>query len=148
WAPADSVLDESGGALRRFRVRGQGHVDLRPRIVRRQRCRAGGGGCRAPHPARRWPPLPQWRPCRGDCPPPGLAPDRRIPENAALRVVPCGNAMQTSLDERKDRARRWFEELRDRICAAFERLEDEAETAPSPQVAGMAAGRFARTGWR
>jgi coproporphyrinogen III oxidase len=55
--------------------------------------------------------------------------------------------MQSSLDERKDRARRWFEALRDRICAAFERLEDEAATAPAPQVAGLPAGRFARTPW-
>ncbi len=56
--------------------------------------------------------------------------------------------MPSSLDEQKDRAQRWFEELRDRICAAFERIEDEAGTAPSPQVAGLAAGRFARTEWK
>ncbi len=56
--------------------------------------------------------------------------------------------MPSSLDERKDRARRWFEELRDRICAAFERLEDEAKGSPSPQVAGLAPGRFERTAWQ
>ena len=56
--------------------------------------------------------------------------------------------MAPSLEDRKDRARSWFEELRDRICAAFERLEDEAVAAPSPQVAGLAPGRFQRTPWR
>jgi coproporphyrinogen III oxidase len=56
--------------------------------------------------------------------------------------------MASALDERKDRARRWFEELRDRICAEFERLEDEGEAAPSPHVAGLAPGRFVRTPWQ
>jgi coproporphyrinogen III oxidase len=55
--------------------------------------------------------------------------------------------MTDSLEDRKDRARRWFEALRDRICAAFERLEDEAEAPPAPQVAGLASGRFVRTPW-
>ncbi|MBL8664120.1 MAG: coproporphyrinogen III oxidase, partial [Candidatus Odyssella sp.] len=56
--------------------------------------------------------------------------------------------MTTTLDEKKDRARRWFEALRDRICAEFERLEDEQAAAPAPQVAGLAPGRFVRTPWR
>jgi coproporphyrinogen III oxidase len=51
------------------------------------------------------------------------------------------------IDEHKERARRWFEELRDRICAEFERIEDEQAAAPAPQVAGMTAGRFQRTPW-
>jgi coproporphyrinogen III oxidase len=55
--------------------------------------------------------------------------------------------MSEAMDERKDRARRWFEALRDRLCAAFERLEDELAAAPSPQVEGLAAGRFERTPW-
>jgi coproporphyrinogen III oxidase len=46
-----------------------------------------------------------------------------------------------SLDEQKTKARTWFEALRDDICAALERLEDEA---PSP---GM-PGRFVRTPWQ
>jgi len=56
--------------------------------------------------------------------------------------------MTITLDEKKDRARRWFEALRDRICAEFERLEDEQAAAPAPQVAGLAPGRFVRTPWR
>ena len=44
----------------------------------------------------------------------------------------------------KERARAWFEELRDRICAAFETIEDEyAAARPSAD----AAGRFERTEW-
>jgi coproporphyrinogen III oxidase len=47
-------------------------------------------------------------------------------------------------DERKARARAWFEELRDQICAAFEALEDEAPAGLYPG----APGRFVRTPWR
>ncbi len=55
------------------------------------------------------------------------------------------------LEERKERARRWFEDLRDRICAAFEAIEDAADTGPAAapaQVAGKPAGRFERTPWQ
>jgi coproporphyrinogen III oxidase len=48
------------------------------------------------------------------------------------------------LDDRKARARAWFESLRDQICAAFERIEDDA---PAGLYQG-AAGRFVRTPWR
>jgi coproporphyrinogen III oxidase len=54
--------------------------------------------------------------------------------------------MDTSLIQtRKDRARAWFEALRDRIVAALEELED-ALPAGAPFVE-RAAGRFARTPW-
>ena len=46
---------------------------------------------------------------------------------------------------RKERARLWFEDLRDEICAALEKIEDEAEGFPG--CGGKAAGRFARTIW-
>jgi coproporphyrinogen III oxidase len=49
----------------------------------------------------------------------------------------------TALEERKARARAWFEELRDKICAAFEALEDEA---PAALYRGR-AGRFERKPW-
>jgi coproporphyrinogen III oxidase len=46
-----------------------------------------------------------------------------------------------TLDERKTKARAWFEKLRDDICVAFEKLEDDAR-------AGGAPGRFVRTPWQ
>ena len=46
---------------------------------------------------------------------------------------------------RKARARAWFEGLRDRICAAFEALEDAQASGP---FAGQPAGRFERRGTR
>ncbi|MFN4089535.1 MAG: oxygen-dependent coproporphyrinogen oxidase [Alphaproteobacteria bacterium] len=48
---------------------------------------------------------------------------------------------RTETDGRKDSARTWFESLRDRICAAFERIEDEGGGDAS-------AGRFVRRPWR
>jgi len=47
-------------------------------------------------------------------------------------------------DERKARAKAWFETLRDEICAAFEQLEDEA---PADLYPG-APGRFEKKPWR
>ncbi|MBL8551435.1 MAG: oxygen-dependent coproporphyrinogen oxidase [Hyphomonadaceae bacterium] len=49
----------------------------------------------------------------------------------------------TDLPERQERARAWFEELRDDLCAAFEALEDDCDPAlyPGPP------GRFERTPW-
>jgi coproporphyrinogen III oxidase len=45
------------------------------------------------------------------------------------------------MTERQARAQAWFEELRDRICAALEALEDEGAFGTSP------AGRFERQVW-
>src|SRR6202162_1619487 len=47
------------------------------------------------------------------------------------------------IEERKARAKAWFERLRDDICLAFERLEDDA---PATLYSGS-AGRFVRTPW-
>lgn len=44
---------------------------------------------------------------------------------------------------RQRRARDWFEDLRNQICAAFEKLEDDL-TGP---LAGRPAGRFERQAW-
>ena len=52
--------------------------------------------------------------------------------------------MKTELETRKARAQRWFEALRDEICAAFEALEHEAPAA----LYGTTAGRFERTPWQ
>jgi len=47
-------------------------------------------------------------------------------------------------EERKARAKTWFETLRDDICAAFERLEEEAP----PSLYKGSAGRFERRPWQ
>jgi coproporphyrinogen III oxidase len=47
-------------------------------------------------------------------------------------------------EPRKARARAWFEQLRDQICAAFEAIEDEAP----PSLYPGAPGRFVRTPWK
>jgi coproporphyrinogen III oxidase len=51
--------------------------------------------------------------------------------------------MADDTETRKQRARAWFEDLRDRICLAFEQLEQEAPEA----LYGPRAGRFERTPW-
>ena len=48
------------------------------------------------------------------------------------------------MQRRKDEARAWFESLRDRICAAFERLEDELAGTHRE----LPPGRFERKAWR
>jgi coproporphyrinogen III oxidase len=47
-------------------------------------------------------------------------------------------------ETRRAAARNWFETLRDRICDAFEEIEDELADGPH---AGLAPGRFARKAW-
>jgi coproporphyrinogen III oxidase len=47
-------------------------------------------------------------------------------------------------DARKAQAATWFRELRDRICAEFEKIEDELDTGPH---AHLPPGRFARKDW-
>ncbi|MCX5615567.1 oxygen-dependent coproporphyrinogen oxidase [Bombella sp. TMW 2.2559] len=47
-----------------------------------------------------------------------------------------------------DEARNWFESLRDRICAAYAALEDEAASENGPVLKGHEQpGRFQRTSW-
>jgi coproporphyrinogen III oxidase len=38
------------------------------------------------------------------------------------------------IEDRKTRAKAWFEALRDDICAAFERLEDDARRGTAPTI--------------
>jgi coproporphyrinogen III oxidase len=48
------------------------------------------------------------------------------------------------VEERKRRASAWFGELRDRLCTAFEAIEDELSGGPN---AGRPPGRFERAAW-
>lgn len=48
-----------------------------------------------------------------------------------------------TLDDKKTQAADWFQTLRDQICTAFERLEDN-NAGP---MSSKAAGRFKRTSW-
>lgn len=50
----------------------------------------------------------------------------------------------TDIEARKARAQNWFRELRDKICAEFEKIEDELDTGPH---AHLPAGRFERKEW-
>jgi coproporphyrinogen III oxidase len=52
----------------------------------------------------------------------------------------------TVVEALKPRASAWFESLRDRICAAFEQIENEA-TGPFPPETDK-PGRFVRTPWQ
>jgi coproporphyrinogen III oxidase len=64
-------------------------------------------------------------------------------ENAARNTFPLPEASE--LERRKATARAWFEALRDDICRAFERLEDDLpESLPE---SGLTRGRFVRTPW-
>src|ERR1700694_2763130 len=56
-----------------------------------------------------------------------------------------GGVSSAALSDRKSRARAWFERLRDDICAALEKLEDELpQNAPHGEDK---PGRFLRTPW-
>lgn len=53
---------------------------------------------------------------------------------------------EKTLEERKETATAWFAELRDRMCAAFETLEDDV-AAPNDAAGDGRPGRFERTAW-
>ncbi len=65
------------------------------------------------------------------------------PSDLAVSDALASDVVAATLEARKAAARAYFEDLRDRICAAFEELEDEA--AP-PLYRGPAA-RFERIEW-
>jgi coproporphyrinogen III oxidase len=51
-------------------------------------------------------------------------------------------------ERQKERAQAWFAELRDRICAAFETLEDELAGENAERFADTPPGRFERKAWQ
>jgi coproporphyrinogen III oxidase len=55
--------------------------------------------------------------------------------------------LTTAPEARQETAREWFEALRDRICAAFERLEDTLSGPALDLVGDTPPGRFERTPW-
>ncbi|MGZ3297687.1 MAG: oxygen-dependent coproporphyrinogen oxidase [Asticcacaulis sp.] len=57
--------------------------------------------------------------------------------------APISDSASDLLAARRQQAAQWFRTLRDRICAAFEALEDDAPKA----LYGPTAGRFERTPW-
>jgi coproporphyrinogen III oxidase len=58
-------------------------------------------------------------------------------------VSPADNLTET----RKAEASAWFETLRNQICAAFEKLEDDLAGPALEHVQSLAPGRFERTAW-
>jgi coproporphyrinogen III oxidase len=66
-------------------------------------------------------------------------------QKAPLMSQPAHEAtMPVPHEALKDRARAWFESLRDQLCAEFEAIED-AQAGP---LADQPAGRFTRTAWQ
>jgi len=59
-------------------------------------------------------------------------------------ATPPEPSIQDALEEERERASAWFAALRNQICAAFERLEDELSEGPHAE---LPPGRFERTPW-
>ncbi|WP_150494601.1 oxygen-dependent coproporphyrinogen oxidase [Roseibium aquae] len=57
-----------------------------------------------------------------------------------------GGPIPDEIEQKKELAATWFAELRDSICAEFERIEDEIGDRSGP-LSDQPAGRFERTPW-
>ncbi|MGL5116958.1 MAG: oxygen-dependent coproporphyrinogen oxidase [Beijerinckiaceae bacterium] len=64
-----------------------------------------------------------------------------------MTSIPTPLPEVAELDRRKAEARSWFETLRDKICLAFEAVEDEAIGPWHPDTPKDAPGRFVRKPW-
>jgi coproporphyrinogen III oxidase len=64
--------------------------------------------------------------------------------DASVSEMEMRSTAEAAIADRQRRAAAWFEDLRDRICAAFEAIEDDYA---GPDADTIAAGRFARTLW-
>ncbi|HXT82645.1 MAG TPA: oxygen-dependent coproporphyrinogen oxidase [Acetobacteraceae bacterium] len=60
-----------------------------------------------------------------------------------MTEIPAESRAPVPHEALKSQARTWFEALRDRICGAFEAIENE----PGVPLADTAPGRFVRTAW-
>ena len=67
--------------------------------------------------------------------------DANVSERETMETPGSKDAFEAG----KERAKLWFEELRDRMLAALEAVEDAAEGAPGCE--GKDAGRFTRAPW-
>jgi coproporphyrinogen III oxidase len=56
--------------------------------------------------------------------------------------------MTSTTEQRQERASAWFRDLRDSICTAFEKLEDELSGPNAERLSGIAPGRFERKTWQ
>ena len=71
--------------------------------------------------------------------------EQNVIEREAMEAQGTGKSTKDSFEANKERASRWFEELRDRMLAALEAVEDAADGAPGCE--GKEAGRFTRKPW-
>src|SRR3569623_1217904 len=69
-----------------------------------------------------------------------------LPRQKSLDSRFMETSTTTNLEGRQEKARAWFERLRDNICSALEAVED-ALPAAAP-LSDRAAGRFKRTPWQ
>src|SRR5581483_3559690 len=111
-----------------------GHPAVRAGDRRRERRGGGSRGRTAEDPDEASPALAQCRDGGGHGCRRGVAADPTGHDAMDLNVI----------ENRKQRARAWFEALRDDICRAFEQLEDEA---PDSLYCGE-PGRFERAPWQ